>query len=186
MSQIVIGEEKKGGRIMIERYGDLWDGDIVVITTNGFVKRNGAAVMGRGCAREAARRYPGLEFKLGQLLKQNGNMVNYLGRQVDGKHIITFPVKGVQQRFNGYNAVRHMQTRFRKGDWVPGWALKADLGIIKQSAVQLFMLISKAIPNAVVYMPRPGCGAGELDWETQVKPILANILNDNRFIVCHK
>ena len=24
-----------------------------------------------------------------------------------------------------------------------------------------------------IVLPRPGCGAGELDWETQVKPLCA-------------
>jgi hypothetical protein len=42
--------------------GDVWPlaaevkPDTVAITTNGFVKRNGQAVMGKGCALEAARR----------------------------------------------------------------------------------------------------------------------------------
>jgi len=41
---------------------NLWEypADARVITTNGFVKNNGEAVMGRGCAREAARKYPRL------------------------------------------------------------------------------------------------------------------------------
>ncbi len=43
---------------MKEDFGDLWDFDgIIAITTNGFVKKDGSCVMGRGCAKEAALRF---------------------------------------------------------------------------------------------------------------------------------
>ena len=43
---------------MKEVFGDLWEFDgIIAITTNGFVKRDGTCVMGRGCARQAAVRF---------------------------------------------------------------------------------------------------------------------------------
>jgi hypothetical protein len=49
-----------------EVFGDLWGfGGIIVITTNGFVKRDRTCVMGRGCAKQAAIRFPGLPNKLG-------------------------------------------------------------------------------------------------------------------------
>ena len=46
---------------MIEIHGNLWQLPATWrgITTNGFVRKNGTAVMGRGCAREAATRFPG-------------------------------------------------------------------------------------------------------------------------------
>ena len=51
---------------MKEVFGDLWEFDgIIAITTNGFVKRDRTCVMGRGCARQAAVRFPELPRKLG-------------------------------------------------------------------------------------------------------------------------
>jgi hypothetical protein len=37
-----------------------------------------------------------------------------------------------------------------------------------------------------VLLPRPGCSNGGLDWETQVKPVLEKILNDDRFVIISK
>ena len=168
---------------LIERYGDLWDGDIVVITTNGFVKRDGCCVMGRGCAKEAKERYPHIDYLLGQSIKQLGNKVLYLGVQQDGKHLLSFPVKPVTIVNNGTNIVKHMTTKFKIGEVVPGWAAKADIQIIHKSVIELRHLVNK-LGFKEVYMPRPGCGAGELKWK-EVKPILAKYLDD-RFVVCHK
>jgi len=169
---------------VIERQGDIWDGRTVVITTNGFVKTNGQCVMGRGCAKEATQRYPRIAYTLGQAIKRYGNRVIYLGKQLDGKHLISFPVKPDKVINNGNNVVRHMAAKFRLGDTVPGWAARADIDIIRKSTIELRMMIDK-FGITEVYMPRPGCGAGELDWRREVKPILEPILDD-RFIVCHK
>jgi hypothetical protein len=73
--------------------GDLWSyenrkGFIICITTNGFIKNNGEGVMGAGCAKEAAERYPDLPRLLGQSLKTRGNVVSLLTPQ-----ILSFPVK---------------------------------------------------------------------------------------------
>lgn len=169
---------------MIERKGNLWDGRVVVITTNGFVKRNGQCVMGRGCAKEATIRYPRIAYTLGQAIKRYGNRVIYLGQMPDGKHLLSFPVKPITIVNNGTNVVKHMAAKFRIGETVPGWAAKADLNIIRKSAIELRYGIDK-LGFQEVYMPRPGCGAGELDWGKEVKPLLEEILDD-RFIVCHK
>lgn len=77
---------------MLEVAGDIWEcagrGDIVAITTNGSLTRDGRAVMGRGVARQAVLRYPGLAEKLGVLLAEQGNHVFDLGCG-----IVTFPVE---------------------------------------------------------------------------------------------
>jgi len=76
-----------------EIQGELWDyygkpGYVVLITTNGTVKANGEVVMGRGCAAEAKRRFPGIAKTLGELIKWNGNTVF---EPVPG--VYSFPVK---------------------------------------------------------------------------------------------
>ena len=62
---------------MREAFGDLWliDADAKCITTNGFIKKNGEAVMGAGVAKEAAIKYPELPEKLGYSIGVNGNRV---------------------------------------------------------------------------------------------------------------
>lgn len=61
---------------MKELQADLWevDAQLRVITTNGTVKTNGKAVMGRGCAAEARKRYIGIAGKLGRWIREFGNI----------------------------------------------------------------------------------------------------------------
>lgn len=65
---------------MLERHGDPFaqDADAVGITTNGAVDRLGRAVMGRGCALQAAQRRPALPVVLGAALRARGNHVHLL------------------------------------------------------------------------------------------------------------
>ena len=188
-----------------EAQGDMWKAAIsrkpaaLVITTNGFTKSNGEAVMGRGCAREAALANPDLPRMLGMYLDRYGNHVTSLAEhtlslsQESGEAstvlIVTFPVKPISAKCSASkdNVVRHMRDRFNPGQAVPGWACVADLEIIEQSCRELVKFtddfIGKASPGQV-FMPRPGCGAGELSWE-DVKVILQRYL-DERFVVFHK
>jgi len=135
--------------------GDLWeqDADALVITTNGFVKRNGAAVMGRGVALQAAQRYPWLPAALGSSIETQGNHVTPF--LVDNRWIITFPVK-------------HK------------WYEKADLLLIERSRDELVALQVRLSLGKVV-LPRPGCGNGGLDWE-DVKPIM-EVLDEHFFVI---
>ena len=76
---------------MFETVGDIWEygaTGIIAITTNGSLTRDGRAVFGRGVAKQASLRYPGIAEKLGSLLAEKGNHAYYLG---DG--IVTFPVE---------------------------------------------------------------------------------------------
>ena len=76
---------------MREIKADLWDWHnraVIVITTGGQVDRRGAAVMLRGCARQARDRFPDLALHLGALLKAAGNVVHELGGGV-----VSFPVE---------------------------------------------------------------------------------------------
>ena len=75
---------------MIEQSSqDIWtyQANCVVITTNGFVRRDGACVMGRGIALQAKRRYPSVEYRIGEAIRSQGNHVYMMG------DLCTFPVK---------------------------------------------------------------------------------------------
>ncbi|HEY5975178.1 MAG TPA: ADP-ribose-binding protein, partial [Geobacteraceae bacterium] len=61
---------------------------VIAVTTNGSVTRDGRAVLGRGCARQAGERFPGLPSRLGGLLRAHGNHVQLI---TDG--LVSFPVE---------------------------------------------------------------------------------------------
>jgi len=76
---------------MQEVYGDIWDylgKAVIVITTSGSLTRDGRAVLGRGCARQAAERFPNLALQLGAMLQEQGNHVHNLGNG-----LVSFPVE---------------------------------------------------------------------------------------------
>jgi hypothetical protein len=162
--------------------GNLWDyigkTDVLCITTNGFVKKSGEAVMGRGCASQAKDHYPGISLRLGIMLTAEGNMCHELWKD-DKTLVYSFPVKHDRMVCtNKDNLVPHMRERIRLGDVAPGWALKADVDLIIKSANELLHLANTNNWSSIV-IPRPGCGAGELHWST-IGPILSQIF-DNRF-----
>jgi len=151
---------------MTEVTGNIWDyhkkGHWIVITTNGFVKKNGAAVMGRGIAKQAKDRFKGIEFYLGNHIKEKGNIPCI----IEEFRIMTLPVKS-------------------------NWWQKADLDLIEQSMKRLITIISAFVLRgaiekfpAPIYLVRPGCGNGGLDWK-DVKPVIEAYL-DNRFTVVNR
>jgi len=151
--------------------------DAICITTNGFVKRNGEAVMGRGCARQAAQRWPGLSRVVGSCLRQYGNHVQavYTSEDYD---VVIFPVKPVSEvcKPDKSNVVRHMRASFQPGDQVPGWACIARPELILRSVGELCLLADRNSWGNIV-LPRPGCGAGELNFN-QIRGILGKVLDD--------
>ncbi len=72
--------------------GDLWDfhqqGEVIAITTSGQLRKDGSCAMPRGCARQAADRFPQLPHVLGEQLKLHGLHVFDLGHR-----IVSFPVE---------------------------------------------------------------------------------------------
>lgn len=143
---------------MREAFGDLWDfhraGAWVCITTNGSVRQDGACVMGRGSALEAKKRFPHLPYALGDRLRRHGNHVFLWWSE----RMITFPVK-------------HR------------WHEQADVGLIRRSCRELVALLDLEGIQGPVYLGRPGCGNGGLDWERQVRPAVAPLLDDRVVVI---
>ena len=134
---------------MQDRPGDLWawPADVRIITTNGSVRRDGKAVLGRGCAREAVERHPRLPSLLGERLQAEGNHLHTFSRaDLLGApyELWTFPVK------------HH-------------WQERADLPLIARSVAELDARLRFGTRYV---MPRPGCGNGQLAWRA-VQPLLA-------------
>ena len=139
--------------------------------------------MGRGCAKAAADIDPRLPLQLGNAIKECGNNVQIIGTLLGAYEVVSFPVKPtISVCAEGKtNVVSHMRDRMTVGKVVPGWACLADMTIIKRSAQQLVSLTEKAGWMHVV-LPRPGIGAGCLNWD-DVKPVLEKILDDRFYVI---
>jgi len=124
---------------MKEITGNIWDyhekGHWIVITTNGNVKANGEAVMGKGIALQAKQRYPDIPKELGEAITNVGNAVY----ACEGHRIVCFPTKH-------------------------NWWEKASLELIEESYKQLVQFVSVMVLEGI-YLVRPGCSNGQLDWK---------------------
>jgi len=130
--------------------------DAVCITTNGFVKKDGCCVMGAGNAKQAKEKFEGIDKRLGELIKENGNIVQIIYRYF-GPDIIAFPVKH-------------------------NWWEKADPDLVTTSTKSLLSLTNSMGWKKVI-LPRPGCNNGKLKWLSEVKPILKLYLDDRFSII---
>lgn len=146
---------------MIEVKGNIWHypANIIGITTNGSVKKDGTLVMGRGIALEAKQRWPEIPRILGSTIQIVGNvpyMWHYHGTEFPFlRAFFSFPVK-------------HR------------WQEQASIPLIKLSAIWLECMASY-LPDQTFVLGRPGCGNGGLTW-SQVKPLLTD-LPDNVHII---
>ena len=135
--------------------------NIVCVTTNGIIKKDGTAVMGAGIAKTANMRF-NVSSKLATSLRQNGNNVSDLGQynwQTSNFHLVAFPTK-------------------------ENWRDNSHLWLIERSARQL-VEFADANEFEHIFLTRPGCGCGGLDWYNTVKPVLESILDD-RFTVVYQ
>lgn len=152
---------------MKEVRGDIWNyyprcrpegnkaHDWMVFTGNGSVKANGNAVLGRGVAFEVSMYFPRIPYELGTILRYSDQLKVHL---LPKYGLIFFPVK-----------------------WE--WSENADPRLIYRSARQLRSLFP--IPEQKIYMVRPGCGNGNLEWP-RVKKIINQFLHHDNFIVVDK
>lgn len=129
----------------------------VCVTTNGMIKHNGHAVMGKGIAKEANERFH-VSGQLGTKLAVAGNHVHDLGIVKNGQQayrLVSFPTKN---------------------DW-------RDNSTIKRITQSAYELIAYCIEYDIetCYLPPAGCGCGGLDWDNVVSPVLSQILDD-RFV----
>lgn len=142
---------------MLELQANLWTliPKIYCITTNGIVKQSGKAIMGAGIAKQALDLFPHCDIKLGDLIKEKGNIVHIFYTDIDTT-LISFPTK--------YH-----------------WKDKSCIDLIKQSALCLKVLMD-FYNFKKVYLPRPGCDNGGLLWQ-DVKQEIEPILDDRVTVV---
>jgi O-acetyl-ADP-ribose deacetylase (regulator of RNase III) len=121
---------------VMEINADLWEteADARCVTTNGVVKSGGRLVMGAGVAKQARDRYPGIDKRLGDLVKLFGNTPHYL----PDIGVMSFPTKH-------------------------NWRDESDPALIAASA-KAAVLLANAHGLKRIVLTRPGCGLGRLDW----------------------
>lgn len=136
------------------------DKEAFCVTTNSMIKRNGELVMGKGIAKYVNDTYPSIAGILAEHIREYGNtpMMIKLRSKKDGasRFIISLPTK-------------------------KDWRDNSDIKLIQESCKEIIRIADTAHLN-IVYLTRPGCGCGGLNWEKDVKPVIEKILDD-RFVV---
>jgi hypothetical protein len=193
---------------MREITGNLFDqtnADAICIPTNGYVKKNGYAVMGAGVALDACKRWPGIDDSLGILLYNMGNRpflltsshpdepeAIYIKKTLVPYHVLTFPTKPKNSgpKYSPHEVLSKYQYKAKEPNsdyWssfrpmLPGFMMKARIGIIKRSA-NAIVDIANLYGWKSVALPMVGAGNEEMEWES-VKYVLETILDDRFYIV---
>ncbi len=157
----------------IDLFRTLGKVDWACITTNGEIKRDGRAVMGRGIAEQAKTRWPGIDLVLANGIRTRGNVPNFLG-YVDKflRWTPSDPSLDLKQTLLWSFPTKH------------NWRDKSDMDLIIQSARAL---VQEAVnfPDIEIVLPRPGCSNGGLNW-VYVHKYLARHLDDRFTIVTNE
>ena len=150
---------------MILERGNMWDvfghTDVFYITTNPIRRKDGAVVMGRGIAKQAADRFPRLPYEFGHQLKY----LDYEGYTPDKFRHVSIIDRYEGQRV-GYFMVKHH------------WRDNAQLDIIEKSVNELISYHTLRDGSGRVVgrydLNFPGIGNGGLKRE-DVLPILMQL-----------
>ena len=106
--------------------------------------------MSGGIALEAAIRNRNLPIIMAECIRNNSY---YLGKDLfSGAELMRFP------------------TMHNIGEYADLLLVKSNLYRVKEYCL--------SNPERKVYLPRPGCGIGDLDWEDEVKPLCEEIFKD--------
>lgn len=144
--------------------GNLWDSpdDLILVTTNSYIRNDGALVMGRGAALELKNRFSGIDHELGWLVSKYGERSN-LGIRYG------LILAGIINWSSYSRLYGIFQVKYHFKD-------KANLELIDYSTKYLVNWC-ESWPNMKVSMNFPGIGYGQLSRE-EVLPIIS-ILSDN-------
>jgi hypothetical protein len=137
------------------KFGNMWsvyeETDAFCITTNSFIKKSGAVVMGRGIAKTARDRFEGLDRRLGEKIQNKCGDLGSYGLVTSSNKIVAFQVK----------------THFKE---------KADLSLIAKSSL-LLRQIANRNSGKRFDLNYPGIGNGGLKI-SKVKPAV-EVLPEN-------
>lgn len=144
--------------------GNMWtayeSADLFLISTNSMLRRDGALVMGRGIAKEARDRFPGLDKALGQQIqKQCGNPSAPL-RPGLGVYGLLISPRWPAARLGAFQVKTN--------------AMQAASLVLIQKSTTALCVWCQEHPQASVHLNFPGIGAGRLLRE-KVLPIIEQL-----------
>jgi len=138
------------------RTGDMWssydEADLFLITTNATITIRGTLVMGRGIARQAKERFPGLDVALGRQIQA------LCGNQ--GIYGLLISPRWPAAKLGAFQVKRH-------------YSQPASLELIRHSAAALYAWCAEH-PDAQVVLNFPGIGNGRLR-RADVLPIVTQL-----------
>lgn len=150
------------------------DTDAICITTNGQYNRYGHAIMGGGCAKVAADKYPDLPKNLGKCLKVFGSNIPYVIGAVDAEANYLKPDHQMIKDKQFKCLIFSFPTINKLSDG-------GNLQLVKQSATIMKDHADHYKLQKIV-VPRMGVGIGGLSW-SDVKKEIQDILDDRFLIV---
>lgn len=143
---------------------DLWKlppmPGMVVVTTNGYINKDGSLVMGRGAALEATKRIPGIA-------KQAGDVIWNAGFDSPAMYYFLTARSPFREGKLGFGLFQVKRI----------WSDEADIGIIRQSVMALRTYASRH-PELNIRMNFPGIGNGRLkrvEVEPHLEPLPDNV-----------
>jgi hypothetical protein len=147
---------------MIEIQNDMWvmigknNPDAVCITTCQVTNSRGHLIMGAGIAKQAKEKHPELPSLWGRAISKGNKDDVLITRNIAPYVLLAFPTK------------KH-------------WKDPSIPRLIKQSAETL-LVVTDLLQWECVFLPRPGCSNGGLEWKN-VRPILEDVGLDDRFFI---
>ena len=163
---------------------------IVCVTTNGYVKKDGCNVMGAGIAGTMAKRFPALPKILGECLIDSCNVPFYL-MKYKNTAIWSFPTKTSYCLVKDKEDIQtkiipSWRNRVKENSYAMGFACYSSIELISDSCKRITYMIAKREDKSItVYIPRPGCSNGGLEW-SEVKKVIEEILVDDNYVICSK
>lgn len=154
------------------------DVDAICITTNGHYTISGDAVMGGGCAGEAARRWKEVPKRLGKLLKQfRANIPFIIGAVDDQAQHIELTANTIKNK--------EYKCLILSFPTINNLMDGSNIELIKQSAAVIVDHANQYSLKNIVTV-RPGSGIGGLDYYKDVRPELIKIFDDRFTVVCQE
>jgi hypothetical protein len=143
--------------------GNLWDSrdDLILVTCNSYIKKDGALVMGRGAALEMKTKFPKIDYRFGKMINYYSKHLGYYGV------FILDPNAGPAEYVPSEQKLGIFQVKYHFKD-------KADLLLIKMSTRELVRDFYKYSFLHTVSMNFPGIGYGGISRE-DVLPIIEGL-----------
>lgn len=140
--------------------------EAAVVTTNGIIKRDGRLVMGKGIAGYSASHHAGIDIRLAEHVRKNGNTPADAGTYHDAERAAM-----------GIAACVRVLSLPTKDHW-------KDPSILRHivDGCRGLMALADDLRLSRVYLPMPGCTNGGLSYKDQVRKAISLVLDD-RFVV---